>query len=160
MDKHKYLIRVVLLIIILPLIIWFFAVKKTYLLQKEYNQINGDIETLRKSTNNAKAPIRSYSIKDKIISNGKIIGIIENLSDDKINIVQYTPKAIELNKNKKLFITEVTIKGDFNSLLEIVYNLEMNDFDILLPQIFFYSENDESNGNQSLYMKLVIAQIE
>lgn len=116
MKKHLPFLKIILLFILVPVIIYIAAISKTVKGVNEYRQIQKEIENVNSEI---------YTIKPignaPILSSGAIIGLLsKECKDLDVHVRHYLPTEIESEKDISLYSADILFSGRFVPLVKIM----------------------------------------
>jgi len=161
MRKHINLIKIILLVIAAPYLIWNLAISKTYKLEVSNKQLKEEIRALNEEPDKKiNKSHKGVQINEKIISNGKLLDYIAANLDSETKVVGYTPNLINKDKESCLYIADMEISGNFINLLRIVKEIETGQLPIKILSLKFEAKKEENEGIRILMLNMIVAQVE
>lgn len=161
MRKHINLIKIILLVIAAPYLIWNLAISKTYKLEVSNTHLKEEIKALNEeSDKNINKSHKGEQINEKIISNGKLLDYITANMDKATKVVGYKPNLIYKDKESCLYIADLEISGNFINLLKVVKEIETGQLPIKILSLKFETKNEENKETRILLLNMIVAQVE
>lgn len=159
MRKNSGFIKMIVLLIVLPLLMWEFSLKKSYLLYWENKQIEEATREINATRLHSSKP--AISATSPLLSNGKLLDMIAlPLKEYPVEIVNYQPSLINEENVYKLYAGELTLQGNFISLVKTINFFEQEKLPIKLSSAnFSYKPSKEIEGS-SVELTLTFQQIE
>ncbi len=158
MEKYNGIIKSFCLLVLLPIIIWLFALKGTCHLYIE----NRDIANL--SSVDSIAVIRNENIpivSKSLLSNGEILQLLaSNFADNDIRFISYTPQIIDSENNYKLYMGRLIVCSRFINLIKLISFIENAKLPLKILSINFeYNVNQKYDRNR-IVMTIFLESIE
>ena len=160
-SKYKGLVYLSMLLIVLPIFIYFLSLKKTLNTYLESNKILNQIENLQTTLVTERKAEMAIVTQD-YISNGLIINYLKDSSkiqQDNVTIDKFIPSKIDLGNGLFIHIAQIVIYSDYISIVKAINNLEKiaNQYNII--SVHFQSEKNRQTSNIKLKATIIIQQI-
>lgn len=125
LGRYEGLVRLILLLVILPLVIYHFSLARTYRLWKKMHRTEQLIAQASQESPQAVTVVRLDSVE--LIASGEMLDRMKALFiDDHAKIIQYTPWVTQEGDDFTLRTAEIVLSGDFTSLLQILDKMEQD----------------------------------
>lgn len=163
MKTNLELYKSILLLLILPLTVWFLGINKTMRLSNKIKSLQEEINVIKKADSLTPPIFQNIDNKhNELISNGGIINIINPiLLKYDIDLKKYTPYIIDKSTDYKLYTGELLLSGKYIDLLNVTKELEDNKYYYLRIISAYFSTSTNTDDNQeSLQLAMYIMQLE
>lgn len=125
LGQYEGLVRLILLLVILPLVIYHFSLARTYRLWKKMHRTEQLIAQASQESPQFVTAVRLDSVE--LIASGEVLDRMKALFiDDHAKIIQYTPWVTQEGDDFTLRTAEIVLSGDFTSLLQILDKMEQD----------------------------------
>lgn len=159
MKTYSGIIRLVVLIIIVPLLIWVFALRDTSHLYRQKCIVQKKSHSILFPTS-IKQPDSSF-FSEPILSNGKILQVFEDsLSKLNLEIIKYTPELIDSEGECRLYIGKLLLGGRYIELVNMISIIEKAVLPLRIVSLAFEYERKKRKPPFFVTMTVLIEQIE
>ena len=151
--KQKYVfIKLTLLLVAAPLLIWFGALSSTVDSYVRYHKLGGDVTLAHEKGNGL--DLKEVVWEDQL-SNGTIMGEIERRYKD-ISVSLYTPVMERSEAGVSIIKAEVELKGNYHSLLGVLHYLETEGHYALSDIVFERKDDREKQVKLSIVVRQLV----
>lgn len=161
MKKYGGIIRLFSLLVLMPCLIWLFALKSTsdlYGRKCRMQQENRDIQLL--SLQNDKRRVVD-SLCEPVLSNGKILQIFEDtLSALQLRVVNYAPKQISEEDGCRLYMGRLVLAGRYMELVKMLSVIEQAELAMKVVSADFENGGKKHDLPATVLMTVCLLQIE
>lgn len=161
MKKYSGIIKIIVLLILLPIIVWELGLKKTYLVYQEANQAEAEMLNVKNSYSHQPVPI--IQAPSPLLSNGKLLELItDHFREYQVEIVSCNPALINEDKDYKLYSATLVLRGEFINLVKLIRTIEKKDLPIKLSSINFSYKPSKGKEMQirKIELTLIFQQLE
>lgn len=159
MKKNVGIVKIVLLVLVCPIIIWKLSLGKTYDLYKEVKQAKAQAN--RVGTGQLDHQKSVSFIADPLLSNGELLRMISSdLEDNGIEVVRYTPLLLIEDDNYKLYSGTLLVQGEFINLVKMIDRIERKHLPIKLSSAHFSYIPFQEEASDVIELTLIFQQVE
>ncbi len=134
MKKYNGIIKLVVLLILAPIIIWKFGLKQTADLYWESKQLTNYVPSNISKTSNEHYPSKVQSL----LGDGSILQLCAaNLVAENIKTVDYAPEIIDSEGGYNLYCGTWTLTGRFIHLVKLVSQIERQQPPLRISSLCF-----------------------
>lgn len=159
MKHYTGIIKIAILIILSPAIIWELSLKKTYALYNENKQAELLVNKIDSGHNCSPEPFIANSTP--MISNGKLLEILAlDLKENQIEVIRYNPALINEIEGCKLYSGILTLQGKFINLVKTIDVIEKKKLPVKLSSSSFSHHSSKGKPITKVELTLIFQQIE
>jgi hypothetical protein len=161
--KNIELYKSIVLLLILPITIWFLGINKTMQLSYRIKSLHEEANVIKKADSIIQPIFQNVGNKhNEVISNGGIINIINPLLlKYNIELKKYTPYIIDKSADYKLYTGELLLSGRYIDLLNVIKEIEDNKYYYLkLISANFSISTNTTDNLEYLQLAMYIMQLE
>ena len=145
----KVYIKLILLLVAAPLLIWFGALSATVDTYVRYRRLGGEVAQVR---DQAGGPALDALAGEDRLSDGRVMAEIGN----NVSVSLYTPVKEIPEVGLSLVKAEVELKGDYRSLLKVLHSLETDGHYMLSDIVFERKDEREKQVKLSLTIRQLV----
>lgn len=150
--KSRYtIIKLAVLLIVAPVVIWVAALSKTARLYRDYRNLGKSVEAIHEEGQRLNL---ADAVHQDLISDGHILAGIEKQFSG-VSVYSFTPKVEIEEAGLSLVKTKIELKGDYKSLLRVLHGLE-EDGNYALSDITFERKDQRE---KKVTLKLTVNQL-
>lgn len=160
MKEYTGIIKLSLLLIVLPLFVWSFALKKSVNLWKWYGTEKAKLERLSKQELPVSAGFGPEYIGGSLLADGKLLeGMAESIRRENLGVVGYLPVVLCQEGNYFLYAGELILSGKYNGLLRSVEVLERKMPSVRIVSAGFGLYKERYDDQPELRLTLVLVEL-
>ena len=161
MKQYFGIIKLVCLLIVAPVIIWNLSVKDTLSLYRQNKEVKSLSSSLNMQAVDPKQNITLQTETDPFISNGLILAAIsDSLKKERVEIMGYTPTAIDTESNQTLYRGELVLAGRYINLVRIIDFIERSDMPVKVSSLSFEYDRKKRSAEKVILLTAALYQIE
>ena len=145
----KVYIKLILLLVAAPLLIWFGALSSTVDSYVRYRRLGVEMTQVRNQTD---GPVLDALTGEDRLSDGRMLAEIEK----DVTVSLYTPVKEISEAGLSLVKAEVELKGDYRSLLKVLHHLETDGHYALSDIVFERRDEREKQVKLSLTLRQLV----
>ncbi len=126
MKERSTIIKLAILLVIAPVVIWFGALSGTAHLYRGYRNLVRSAGAVHEEGLRAD---RADAVQRDLISDGHLLAGIEKQFGG-VSVYSFTPKVEKEDAGLSLVKTRIELKGDYKSLLMALHSMEERDYAI------------------------------
>lgn len=158
-DAYAGRLRLIGLVVLAPLLIWWLALSRTVTLWKDYRAATERLQKLE--TDGGTVAVSPQVTASPVISNGKILEqLMAVVTDNHLSIVAYSPLFTSAEGEWKIYTGELELAGEYIPLLKAVDYIGQHKEWGRIRSVRFRTVADRIRHTQQLRMNLWIQQIE
>lgn len=159
MKKYIGIIKITVLLVLFPLIIWELTLKKTYLLSKENDLLEVQLMALKDSI--PRLTELALPETTPLLSNAKLLEMITDyLKETNVEIVSYQPSLINEDATYKLYVGILILRGNYINLVKTIDTIEKKKLPVKLSSVRFALNSTKGKGTNRVELTLIFQQIE
>lgn len=159
-NKYKGILYLTLLVVILPLCAYWLAIKQSVDIIFDMSKKQETISQLDHNGEKHKPKSELSLSSNDIIQSGIILDkIFTKDSTHNVEVAKYTPYLTFGDSNISIYTAELTLKGDFISILKVIDNVERNIPECTLSSLLLRTIIDRQSNTKQLFATLYIQQI-
>jgi len=160
MKKYQGIYKILFLLVLLPFVAWHLAIQKTVELHEkcqEQQQMLTQLPDVKESV----SANHTTTSGQALISNGKILQLIhDSLSVYHVDVIGFTPKKIDSEKEYTLYNGELLLSGNYIGLVEVINAIEQLNLPIKIRSADFSYNKQKKEYGKAVRLALVLQQIE
>ena len=161
MKQYSGIIKLACLLIVTPVIIWNLSIKDTFSLHRQNKEIKSISSSLSIQTGILGQNAAILIETDPLISNGRILAAIsDSLKKERVEIIGYTPTAIDTENNQTLYKGELILAGRYINLIKVVDFIERSGMLLKVSSLSFEYDRKKKNAGKVILLTLTLHQIE
>lgn len=159
MRKNSGLLKIVLLFLIFPLVIWQLSLKKTYQLYKENMEFAQRIVAINKNRIEENRPVVLFT--SPLLSNGRFLKEVDTLLKEfRVEMIRYQPILINEESSSKLYAGSLVLRGSYINLIKMIDAIERKKLPIKLSSAMFSCKPSTGKEVREIELVLLFQQIE
>lgn len=160
-NEHRGLLKLVGMIVMVPLVAWFFGFRQTVSIWRECKARQATIDRLSASESGSTTRLPGNEVTGKqVLNNGVILQRIEeSVENNGVKIVKYTPYLTREEGRLRVHTGELVLSGSFVSLLRVMHCVETGEGLGRIVSTGFRLFRDRAKKERQLRMTLVIQQL-
>lgn len=161
-GKYKGIAYLALLLIVLPLAVWSFALKGTVAKHREYRNESRKLETMRSQPATLRVTDAGevHGAAPDLISGGKFLEeTAPCVEKNRLAIEKYTPYVSHRGEGIAVLTAGVEVSGDFVSIVRLVDFIEKEIKPCRLVSLDFRSTKERRTGKVKLTAVMYIQQV-
>lgn len=159
MKKYIGIIKITVLLVLFPLIIWELTLKKTYLLSKENDLLEVQLMALKDSI--PRLTELALPETTPLLSNAKLLEMITDyLKETNVEIVSYQPSLINEDATYKLYVGILILRGNYINLVKTIDTIEKKKLPVKLSSVRFALNSTKGKETNRVELTLIFQQIE
>ena len=160
-NEHRGLLKLVGMIVMVPLVAWFFGFCQTVSIWRECKARQATIDRLSASESGSPTRLPGNEVTGKqVLNNGIILQRIgESVENNGVKIVKYTPYLTREEGHLQVHTGELVLSGSFVSLLRVMHHVETGEGLGRIVSAGFRLFRDRAKKERQLRMTLVIQQL-
>lgn len=147
-DRYVY-IKLALLLVAAPMLIWFGALSSTVDSYVRYRRLGGEVT---QAQDRSGGPVFDTLVGEDRLSDGRVMAEIEK----DVTVSLFTPVKEISEAGLSQVKAEVELKGDYRSLLEVLHHLETDGRYALSEVIFERRDEREKQVKLSLTLRQLV----
>lgn len=160
-KEHRGLLKLVGIIVMVPLVAWFFGFRQTVRLWRECEVRQETISRLSTSGSGKMTRLPGGELTGKqVLNNGILLERIgKDVESNGVKIVKYTPYLTREEGKLLVHTGELVLSGNFVSLLRVMHRVELDEGLGRVVSVGFRLFRDRAKKERQLRMTLVIQQL-
>jgi Tfp pilus assembly protein PilO len=163
-NKAKFIAMIIVAVLFLP-ISWKLALKNTFDLHKQINEINKKHELFQNAPEQIAFVEKRLNYLTQLIVNDSIVGGLQNRVLDEISTIckqkglllkEMPPMFRNLDNNYLVETINIQVAGSFNDLVELTYLLEQPTKHLNIVSVDFFVEENKRLKTKQLILSLYI----
>lgn len=160
--KYKGLTYLLLLLVVLPWAAWSLALKDTASKWRAYGKERRELAVLRETAASESGHVAAGAVLQtgEIIASGQFLRLISETADaNRVAVERYTPYLTENGDGIEIMTGEITVSGDYISLVRVIDHIEWKIGACKLVSADFRSAKDRRSGRIKLTATLLVQQM-
>lgn len=159
MKKNSGILKLIMLLLLFPLVVWQLSFKKTHQLYKENKELSEQMISIDKNrTQEAHPLVLSTS---PFISNGKLLEKVDTLLKEfQVEMISFQPALISEDGNSKLYSGNLVLRGTYINLVKFINAIERKELPVKLSSAVFSYTPAKGKGIRKIELALLFQQIE
>lgn len=150
MKKYSGVIKLAILLILAPVIIWKLGLAQTVSLYRENVQLMNTVPNSVVGTFSERSPPKATSL----LGNGAVLQLFaNNLATENIKTANYTPEVVDSEGDYNLYLGTWILTGRFVNLVRLVSQIEQQQLPLHISSVCF--ETTKSGREEKKLMMTV-----
>ncbi len=160
-QKYKGILYLVLLVIVLPVAVYSFALRGTIVKWNRLAVVENTIDSLRSAPISSDTPSLQITIPNRdIISDGAIINIAsQEMERSRVSVEKFTIYNIYDSENVKVVATEMELSGGYKSIVKVIDFIETNVSECRIASLEFRTKKRERQNVYYLSANILLQQV-
>lgn len=122
--QFRGLIQLVVLFVVLPVAMWYFALHNTVITWAKNQRMNRTLKAENFQTGSAHQDTKVFSENQELILSGRLLDSIRSFATPEIRVTEYSPMVSVQDTGVSIHSTQLTLTGTFPGLLAMVDQFE------------------------------------
>ncbi len=160
-KEHRGLLKLVGIVVMVPLVAWFFGFHQTVRLWRECELRQETISRLSVNEPGKVTRLPENEVTGKqVLNNGVLLERIgKEVESNGVKIVKYTPYLTREEGKLLVHTGELVLSGNFVSLLRVMHRVEIDEGLGRIVSVGFRLFRDRAKKERQLRMTLVVQQL-
>ncbi|WP_099293135.1 MULTISPECIES: hypothetical protein [unclassified Butyricimonas] len=160
-KEHRGLLKLVGIVVMVPLVAWFFGFRQTVQLWRECESRQETISRLSVNEPGKVTCLPENEVTGKqVLNNGVLLERIgKEVESNGVKIVKYTPYLTREEGRLLVHTGELVLSGNFVSLLRVMHRVEIDEGLGRIVSVGFRLFRDRAKKERQLRMTLVVQQL-
>ncbi len=160
-KEHRGLLKLVGIVVMVPLVAWFFGFRQTVRLWRECESRQETISRLSVNEPGKVTRLPENEVTGKqVLNNGVLLERIgKEVESNGVKIVKYTPYLTREEGRLLVYTGELVLSGNFVSLLRVMHRVEIDEGLGRIVSVGFRLFHDRAKKERQLRMTLVVQQL-
>jgi len=156
-KRYEGLIRLLVLLLIVPMVVWKLGISRTVYQWRQYHTEQSQIELLGSMD---KAPQTTTILYRDLLNSGDLLKVISlDVEENDLSVDLYVPYLTEIRGTATLRSAQIVLRGSFFSLLKMIHALEHDIPQVSLRSVEFSSSNNLREKEIQLRATLFVQQM-
>lgn len=160
MKEYTGLVKLSVLVVVLPLFVWSFALKRSVGLWKRYTAEKVKSEQLSEQKLPLPNEMKQEEIGGSLLVDGKLLdGLTEIIRRENVGVVSYLPVVLHKEGKYCLYAGELVLAGRYGGLLRFMDVLETEMPSVKIVSAGFRLFKERYNDKPELHLALIVVEL-